>query len=216
MNWFFRLLQTLLPVKTSAVHLKPVDMFESYPYAGEYEALFAVARIAPDKLSTVDWYVKRMKAGRSRYEVVSKLAGGNIPWWIIAALHALECSCDFNKHLHNGDPLARKTVRVPKGRPLTDTWTWESSAVDALRRLGFHEVKNWTIGHALDHLEKYNGLGYRNKGVPSPYLWSFTQHYFKGKYVADHKYDPNAVSKQPGVAALLKRLEPELGNIKSY
>ena len=49
-------------------------------------------------------------------------------------------------------------------------------------------------------------MGYKKKGVPNPYLWSFTTEYIKGKYVADGRYDPNAVSKQPGVAAIMKDL----------
>jgi lysozyme family protein len=55
-------------------------------------------------------------------------------------------------------------------------------------------------------LEGYNGFGYRSKGIRSPYLWSFSNLYEKGKYVADHQFDPNAVSKQVGSAVLLKLL----------
>jgi lysozyme family protein len=40
--------------------------------------------------------------------------------------------------------------------------------------------------------------------VLTPYLWSFTNHYTKGKFVADGKFDANAVSKQCGAAAILK------------
>ncbi len=42
--------------------------------------------------------------------------------------------------------------------------------------------------------------------MKSPYLWSFTNHYTKGKYVADGKFDPNAPSDQVGAMALLKQL----------
>ena len=44
-------------------------------------------------------------------------------------------------------------------------------------------------------------------GVPTPYLWSFSNMYVKGKYVADHKFDPNAVSAQCGSALMLKSLQ---------
>jgi lysozyme family protein len=37
-------------------------------------------------------------------------------------------------------------------------------------------------------------------------LWSFCNLYEKGKYVADGKYDPNAVSKQCGAGVMLKTL----------
>jgi len=42
--------------------------------------------------------------------------------------------------------------------------------------------------------------------VKSPYLWSFSNHYLKGKYVADGKWDPNAVSQQAGAMVILRRL----------
>jgi lysozyme family protein len=37
-------------------------------------------------------------------------------------------------------------------------------------------------------------------------LWSFSNHYTKGKYVSDGKFDPEAVSQQVGSALVLKRL----------
>ena len=39
----------------------------------------------------------------------------------------------------------------------------------------------------LFRLEAYNGSGYRDKhpDVKTPYLWSFSNHYTRGKYVAD-------------------------------
>jgi hypothetical protein len=35
-------------------------------------------------------------------------------------------------------------------------------------------------GGALTLLEQYNGLGYANRGLPSPYIWSGTDRYLKG------------------------------------
>ncbi|MBI5093618.1 MAG: hypothetical protein HZB26_14385 [Candidatus Hydrogenedentes bacterium] len=56
--------------------------------------------------------------------------------------------------------------------------------------------------------ELYNGWGYRlrNTGVHTPYLWSYSNHYTKGKFVADGTYDPDAVSRQCGAAVLLRRM----------
>jgi lysozyme family protein len=56
-------------------------------------------------------------------------------------------------------------------------------------------------------LEAYNGFGYRPRGVPTPYLWSFSNLYRSGKYVADGKFDRNAVSKQCGAAVMLRVLQ---------
>ena len=60
----------------------------------------------------------------------------------------------------------------------------------------------------LYKLEAYNGWGYRDHhpDVNSPYLWSFSNHYKSGKYVADGTFSATAVSAQCGAAVLLKRL----------
>jgi len=62
------------------------------------------------------------------------------------------------------------------------------------------------LGGALTLLEEYNGLGYAARGRPSPYIWASTNQYVKGKYIADGNYDPNAVDRQLGCAALLVRM----------
>ena len=55
----------------------------------------------------------------------------------------------------------------------------------------------------------HNGLGYLkyHKNVLSPYLWSGTQHYTKGKYIADGKFSSTTVDKQLGTCAILKRMQ---------
>ena len=58
----------------------------------------------------------------------------------------------------------------------------------------------------LFKMEQFNGFGYRVKGINSPYLWSFSNHYTKGKFTRDGFFDPNAVSKQIGAAVLLRRM----------
>jgi lysozyme family protein len=44
----------------------------------------------------------------------------------------------------------------------------------------------------------------RRRGVPTPYLWSYSNLYENGKFVADGRFDPEAVSKQCGAAPMLK------------
>ena len=74
--------------------------------------------------------------------------------------------------------------------------------------------KDWSIGGTLYKLEKYNGWGYRSRHphVLSPYLWSFSNHYSKGKYVADGRWSESAVSQQAGAAVILRRMA-EMGVI---
>lgn len=56
-------------------------------------------------------------------------------------------------------------------------------------------------------LELYNGLGYFRKGLPSPYVWSGTDQYKRGKYVADGVFDPNVIDKQLGCAGLVMAMQ---------
>jgi lysozyme family protein len=51
-----------------------------------------------------------------------------------------------------------------------------------------------------------NGLGYAVRGVPSAYVWSGTDQYISGKYVADHVYRASAVDVQEGCAPILARM----------
>lgn len=158
----------------------------------------------------IEAQVAKIRASRSRYEAVAAKTG--VPWDVIAVIHYREISGNFAGVLHNGQKIigtGKKTTLVPKGRgPFS---TWEQAAIDALMNCHPYAGKNkdWSLAGTLEILERYNGLGYRNKGVPSPYLWAGTDQYVKGKYVADGKYDPNHVDQQLGVAALLIALRAE-------
>jgi lysozyme family protein len=39
-----------------------------------------------------------------------------VPWYVIAMIHNMERGLDFTEHLHNGDPLARRTINDPPKR----------------------------------------------------------------------------------------------------
>lgn len=176
---------------------------------GEYARLLATMTILPEKLSAADAVARKILAGRARYEAVSKSTG--VPWRLIGVIHAMECGLSFKQHLHNGDPLTARTRQVPKGRPTTGTppFTWEESAIDALRYDGLDKVRDWTPERIAYELEGYNGWGYRSyhPSVLSPYLWSYSNHYTRGKYVQDGKWDASAVSGQCGAIVLLRRVE---------
>lgn len=174
----------------------------------EYEQLYRDCQIKSDKLSQVDTIVNRLMDNRSRYKKVERLT--DVPWFIVAVIHQLEASGNFNTHLHNGDRLSAKTINIPKNRPPgKPPFTWEESAQDALTFDGLNNWTDWSISGCCWKLEGYNGLGHRlfHPSVKSPYLWSFSNHYTKGKYASDGKFDPNLVSQQCGAVVLLKRME---------
>lgn len=174
----------------------------------EYTNLFSTLSIRSNKSSEVKVVVDKIKASRERYQKVADIV--KLPWYFVAITHQLEASGNFNKHLHNGDSLNARTIQVPKGRPKVGTppFTWEESAMDALEWEGYKKLGNWSLSSLLYRFEMYNGFGYRKGNrIYSPYLWSYCQHYNKGKYVADGHFDPEAISKQCGAAVLLKALE---------
>lgn len=172
-----------------------------------YAAQFHDCVIKPEHAAEVRAEAARILASRARYEAVAAHFTG-MPWWVVGILHSMECGLSFHQHLHNGDPLSARTVQVPKGRPIAGTppFTWEESARDALVYDGLDKITDWSPGHALVAFENYNGSGYRRRGVPSPYLWSFTDQYRCGKYTADGRYNPLAISRQCGCAALMKHI----------
>ena len=144
---------------------------------------------------------KRLVAAKERYKTVERATG--VPWPFIAVTHQRESSQNWNRSLAQGDPWNQVSTHVPAGRG--PFGSWEAAAIDALVNCAPYASRNkdWSIGGLLTKLEEYNGLGYAAKGVPSPYIWSGTDQYRSGKYVADHVYDANAVDKQLGCAGLI-------------
>jgi lysozyme family protein len=177
-------------------------------YAAEYIKLFNTCVVSSTKLTSVFNTVSRMRSNKASYSACGDPLG--VPWFVVGIIHELECSQSFSKHLHNGDPLTARTVNVPAGRPKNGSppFNWFVSAIDALKYDKLDSWKDWSLPGILFKFESFNGFGYRNPAIniPSPYLWSFSNHYTKGKFVGDGDYDKNAVSKQCGAAVMLRQL----------
>jgi lysozyme family protein len=174
----------------------------------EYTKLWASAKVRPAKAAITASVCKDLLKNKVRYQQVA--ANFKMPWMVVAAIHSLETGRRFDRHLHNGDPLTRRTTHVPAGRPKLGKppFSWELSAKDVLTMQGALQMPKWDIANCLLFLEDYNGWGYRMRHptVLSPYLWSMTNHYTRGKYVADGKWNSSAISAQVGAAAILKGL----------
>lgn len=175
--------------------------------ASEYRQCFDACVPDSERVQLIGAQVQKIRLGEARYRAVGQRLG--IPWYFIGIIHSLESGCNFTRHLHNGDSLAERTVRVPIGRPIAGVppFTWEASAEDALNMKGYIGLEDWSVASMLYRWESYNGMGYRTRGLPTPYLWSFSNIYEKGLFVADHEFDQDAVSKQCGAAILLKSLQ---------
>lgn len=156
----------------------------------------------PEKLVYLEKIRKSILSGKEKYLYVEQKT--NVPWFFLGAIHFLEASCNFKGNLMNGQPINQATTIVPKGK---GPWaTWEESAIEAMVYDGNAGKKPsfWTFGNMLARAERYNGIGYRSKGVLSGYVTSFTNMSNEiGGYPRDHVYDPNYKRTRPGFAAIL-------------
>lgn len=175
----------------------------------EYEQLFRTCEIRKEQASTVGWYIAKLTdpEARSRYEAVAQAVCA--PWFFIGIIHGMEASFNFRGHLHNGDSLTKRTVNVPANRP--KVWnpptSWEASAVDAIEYDHFNDIEDWSLASMLYRWEAYNGFRSRlEHNIHTPYLWSFSNHYTKGKFIRDNVWSGSAVSRQCGAAVMLKAL----------
>lgn len=159
-----------------------------------------------------DQAARRILAAKARYQAVERTTG--VPWFWIGVVHMRESSNNFAGVLHNGEHIIgsdRKTRLVPEGRgPFA---TWEAAALDALAMHGLNRIKDWPIARLGYEAERFNGWGYIPRGVNSPYVWSGSQHYRGGKYVADGVFSYSAMDQQLGCLPVLKSLaafDPEV------
>lgn len=178
-------------------------------------ARWKVCRILPEWIPILDKVSHHLVDAKARYQTVEAKTG--VPWAVIAVIHQRESSQSWSASLAQGDRWDRESIHVPRGRgPFP---SWEAAAMDALKICSPHAADwhDWTIGGALTLLEQYNGLGYasgpfdhatgrRYPPQASPYIWSGTDQYHRGKYPSDGHFDPNAIDHQTGCAGLLQRM----------
>jgi lysozyme family protein len=129
----------------------------------DYERLWATMAVRPERADIVDRIARELLRHKAQYLTVE--AKTRVPWFVIAALHNRESDADFTTYLGNGEPLNRVTHLVPKGRG--PFGSWEVGAIDALAIDGLDQVREWTPARACFEVEKFNGFGYRRRGIPS-------------------------------------------------
>src|SRR5512139_2197460 len=147
---------------------------------------------------------KRLLAHKAVYQDIEHKTG--VPWFVVAAIHYRERNGDFAANLANGDPWNQVTTHVPQG--IGPFKSFADAAVYALTNCHPYAAKNkdWSAGGAMTLIERYNGMAYANRGLPSPYVWSGTDQYVIGKVIRDHGPIENIVDKQLGCAGLIKTM----------
>ena len=143
------------------------------------------------------------------YNKISEETG--VPPELIAAFHYRESGCNFNTYLHNGQELGTPTTIVPKDRIFND---FAMAAVDALenkqKSSGINLTLDSNIITMMTFAEIYNGTGYTDyRDMASPYVYSGTNVYEKGKYTSDKKFNAEVKDKQPGVYMLVMSILEE-------
>ncbi len=167
-------------------------------YARQWDAM----EIKPSREAEIADFARRALAGKARYQRVEAKTG--VPWWLIALLAERESGQDWSRSLAQGDRWDRKSVNVPRGRgPFP---SWEAAALDALHIDNLDLITDWRLEKALYYCEKFNGFGYANKGLASPYLWGGTTIQQPGKYTSDGRFSRTAWDGQLGCAAMLRGL----------
>jgi lysozyme family protein len=184
-------------------------LYDNNIYKQQVNLITQVNTIDKNKFNwDINNFNKIYSTNKKTYEEISISTG--IPPQLIAAIHYRESGCNFNTYLHNGDPLGKPTVNVPVGKYFE---SFTDSAIDALTEKSYlrdrYNLKadSNDLAAMMAFAESYNGLGYYNKGLVSPYVYSGTNVYTKGKYVVDGKFSSSTIDGQPGVYLLINSLE---------
>ena len=162
-------------------------------------------------------FKKAFVKNKSMYKKVAKKA--KVPAQLVAAIHYRENTSDclggkFDSYLHNGDMLGKETVNEPKGifYPKGQFVRAAQNAIDMKSsyrgRYKLSATSKDFVGMCSFALT-YNGKSkWENKKIwkYSPYVFSGTNIYKKGKYTYDSGYDPNMVDKQVGVFLLINKI----------
>jgi lysozyme family protein len=174
-------------------------------------------KLAQARLPELDSVAKRLVDAKPRYLAVEdrlrKLPSQHYfaPWWFTAICSEREYGGPphWDRQLAQGDPLSRVSWHDPAGRgPFTGEDAWLRGCLNALIDCAPYAASwhDWTPGGTATIWEEYNGLGYAARGVPSAYVWSGSDQYISGKFVADHVYRAGVVDVQEGCMPILSRM----------
>jgi lysozyme family protein len=207
---------TLAPEYATLLAAMRLDPAREHELAARAAAVVALAQRHRD-----DWAEVASKTGVPRL-------------WGLASFER-ESGSDYSRSPAQGDRWDRVSVNVPRGLGPYQCWgdacvaayridrldevagsagakTGESAPVetpphpDPLPASGEREKAAWIWARACYEGELFNGFGPRAHGHRTGYLWSWTNIYTGGKYVADGKWDAEHVDEQCGMVPMMAAL----------
>lgn len=181
----------------------------------EYIKLLATMKVNSDRVSEVNSWAAKLTGPLywPRYEQVAMLTG--VPAELIAALDYRESSASPRCALGQGDPWSEVSKHYPVGCGPFNSWV--DAAVYYMHREHMDDATHeWSWPYICWKAEAWNGFGPRDHGIHTGYLWAGTNHYLRGKYVADGKWDAGFVDGQLGAIPLMLRIAEVRGTLGRY
>ena len=171
----------------------------------EYEELLASMMVDHDRVHEIGFVAQKLIADNRMPIYQRESAATGVPAALLAALDERESGANLSRALGQGDRWDQVSTHVPKGHgPFT-------SKVEAdIHYIRYDHLDDnsapWSWPYVCWKGEAWNGFGPRGKGIHTGYLWAGTNHYSRGKYVADGKWDAAFVDKQLGIIPVMKRI----------
>src|SRR5262252_4007774 len=182
-----------------------------HPYevlALEYGTLLAAMHVDPGREHELAAraVVVRELGERHRDEWAEVAAKTGVPrLWGLASFER-ESSSDYSRSPAQGDRWDRVSVNVPRGLGPYQDWGDACIAAYGIDQLDKVGAPNWSWTRSCYEGELYNGFGPRSHGRRTGYLWSWTNIYTGGKYIADGEWDPGTQDKQCGMVPMMAAL----------
>jgi len=195
-----------------------------HPYhvlAPEYATLLAAMRVDPGREHELAARAAAVHALGERHhdewaEVTAKTGVPRL--WGLASFER-ESGSDYSRSPAQGDRWDRVSDHVPRGLGPYANWGAACIAAYAIDKLDEVGAPNWTWTCSCYEGELFNGFGPRAHGRHTGYLWSWTNIYTGGKYVADGKWDPETHDQQCGMIPMmaeLLRLDASLALVDAF
>jgi lysozyme family protein len=162
--------------------------------------------LTPAQQKDLDNFKAHYEANQAHYQDLANQTG--VPAPLIAALHWRESDGgSFGVYLANGQALGKTTTIVPKGM------TFKKGQFDdaAKQAIKLEKACQTALGMTKDttdrskiaaYAEHWNGLGYAEHGMTSPYVYAGTNQYTSGLYTSDGNLSTTTVDGRPGVMPL--------------